>query len=273
MKFKEKIILFLRATYARAYVRIIATHREGYWIIFYGFSSLISVASYIFLYRNLGAPKNFESFVILGSFVLAFWLNVLWALASQFYWEKLSGNLRYFIIAPCSKMSILLGMAIGGIYMIIFRAFFVLIAAFLIFKTPLKVERPIFVFLSFFITLIGLYGLGMAFSSLYLLWGREAWHLSNLFQEPVYALSGLYFPVRTVGVFLAFIASIIPLTLGLDSLRQAFFGKNAFPLLKIEIEILILFLLSLFFLFLAYISLNKMEEVAKKEGKLLERWG
>jgi ABC-2 type transport system permease protein len=169
-------------------------------------------------------------------------------------------------------MSILLGMSIGGIYMIIYRAFFVLITAFLIFKVPFTFVNPFYAVLSFFITLFALYGLGMAFSSLYLLWGREAWHLSNLFQEPVYAVSGLYFPVRTLGFWIAFFASIIPLTLGLDSMRQAFFGEKARGFLPIEMEVFILVFLSIIFLFLAWFSLKKMEILARREGTLVERW-
>ena len=34
----------------------------------------------------------------------------------------------------------------------------------------------------------------MMFASLFLLFGREGWHLVNLAQEPVFLLSGTYFP-------------------------------------------------------------------------------
>ena len=49
--------------------------------------------------------------------------------------------------------------------------------------------------LVFFLTLAALYGLGMVMASLFLMWGREAWHLTQLITEPVYFVSGLNFPV------------------------------------------------------------------------------
>ena len=55
----------------------------------------------------------------------------------------------------------------------------------------------------FLLTLVALYGLGMMFASLFLLWGREAWHMVNLLQEPVYLLTGTNFPVKTVFPFAA----------------------------------------------------------------------
>mgnify|MGYP006173674971 CR=1 FL=1 len=45
----------------------------------------------------------------------AFWMNVLWSMSSQLYWEKEQGNLSLYIMSPSSMMAILLGMAVGGI--------------------------------------------------------------------------------------------------------------------------------------------------------------
>jgi len=33
-------------------------------------------------------------FVVLGGTMTAFWMNVLWSMASQLYWEKEMGNLQ-----------------------------------------------------------------------------------------------------------------------------------------------------------------------------------
>jgi len=52
----------------------------------------------------------------------AFWLNVLWAMSSQLYWEKEQGNLALYIISPANLMAILLGMAVGGIIFTTLRA-------------------------------------------------------------------------------------------------------------------------------------------------------
>ena len=125
----------------------------------------------------------------------------------------------------------------------------------------------------FLLTLVALYGLGMITSSLFMLWGREVWHTLNLFQEPVYLLSGFYFPVRHLGFWAATTASFIPLTLGLDGMRQLLFGQEkAFAFIPIKIEVLILLFLSVFFLFLSQKSLAYMEKLGKREGRLTLRW-
>jgi len=85
---KTKLSTNLRAIWARSYVRIVGANREFSWVFFEIFLPLLNVSAYVFVYRALGAPKEYEGFVIIGGAMLAYWLNVLWSMASQFYWER-----------------------------------------------------------------------------------------------------------------------------------------------------------------------------------------
>ena len=269
---KEYIIRNLKAILGRAYPRIIAANREYSWIIADIILPLLSVIAYGTLYKFLGASKDFLGFAVLGGAMSAFWLNVLWDMASQLYWEKMSGNLQLYILSPISLVSILLGMSIGGMFATSLRAAATLIVGTLIFKLDLSLINITQLLLVFFLTLAALYGLGMMLASLYLIWGREAWHLSEFFQEPVYLVSGMYFPVKFLGK-VGFFSSLIPLTIGLDGLRQLLFKEGAtFGFLSVNIEILILIILTVFYAILAIYYLKKMEYLARKEGKLTIRW-
>ena len=68
----------------------------------------------MFVYRALQAPPEYIGFVVLGGAMTAFWLNVIWMMASQLWWEKSQGNLELYFAAPMSIMSVLFGMAVGG---------------------------------------------------------------------------------------------------------------------------------------------------------------
>ena len=48
----------------------------------------------------------------------------------------------------------------------------------------------------------------------------------NALQEPVYFLSGLYFPIRSLGPLGYAAAGLLPLTIGVDALRQV---RDALP--------------------------------------------
>jgi ABC-2 type transport system permease protein len=112
----------------------------------------------------------------------------------------------------------------------------------------------------------------MMLSSLFLLYGREAWHLCNALQEPAYFLSGLYFPLRTLGGFGAVVAGLLPLGLGVDAMRQVLLGSAARGLWPAHVETAILFGVTAIFLILARLALGHLESLSKREGRLTQRW-
>ncbi|MGW8251292.1 MAG: ABC transporter permease, partial [Anaerolineales bacterium] len=126
-------------------------------------------------------------------------------------------------------------------------------------------------FLVFILAMVALYGMGMMSASLFLLLSREAWHLSNLAQEPIYLVSGFFFPIKNLGFWVAAGASLIPLTLGLDAMRQLVFPSgDTFGFLSVEAEIAILVVLSVIFLIGARRLLAYVERLAIDKGRLTE---
>jgi ABC-2 type transport system permease protein len=267
------ILLNLRAIRGRAYPRVIGLMREPSWIFWETVLPVLSIAAFIYVYRSLNAPAMYEGFVVLGGVMTTYWLNVLWSMAAQLYWEKETANLQLYLAAPMSKMSILAGMAIGAIVSTTLRACTILIIGIFIFHVNFVVTSPLLLILVFISALVALYGMGMLFASLFLMWGREAWYLNNLLQEPVYFLSGQYFPVKALGAVIASAASIIPLTLGLDAMRQILFPESvSWGFLPPWIELLILVLLGVFFIICAKYALDKVEYLGKAKGTLTMRW-
>ena len=135
-----KIRLNLRSVVGRAYPRVIGANREPSWVFFEVFLPLLGIAAYVFIYQafygarvaqiqaGICAPLSCSdallqagqqlnalvATVVLGGTMVAFWLNVLWSMASQLYWEKEIGNLQIYMMAPMSRMALLAGMAVGG---------------------------------------------------------------------------------------------------------------------------------------------------------------
>jgi ABC-2 type transport system permease protein len=263
--------LFVRTAAARAYPRIVGLNREHAWLFFDIVLPLVALSAYVFMYRALGAPGAFVGFVILGGAMSAFWLNVLWAMANQFFWEKENGNLARYIIAPGPLMGILLGMAVGGMVSTSLRALVVIAVGSWLFHVQYAITSAALLGLVFVLALVALYGMGMMFSSLFLLFGREAWHLINLAQEPVYLVSGMYFPVRSLNFWVAAGASLIPLTLALDAMRQLMFATGpGLGFLGVRTEIGGLAVMSIVFVASAAALLRYMEHKAVADGRLTE---
>ncbi len=264
--------LFVRTLLARAYPRAVGALRERSWLFFETILPLLATSAYVFFYRALGAPKEYIGLVVVGGAMTAYWLNVLWSMSAQLYWDKDAGNLALYVAAPGSLMAILLGMAVGGLIMTTPRAVIIILAGWLLFGVEFSLAAWPMLFLVFFLAMSALYGMGMLFASLFLLFGREAWHISNLLQEPIYLVSGFYFPVKALGFWAAAAASIIPLTLGLDAMRQLLFPSNAtFGFLSVTVEVAILVVLGAIFVAASKFALDYMERLAMREGRLTER--
>jgi len=263
--------LFLQTIIARAYPRVIGQQREKSWMFFDLFLPLLNISAYVFVYRAIHAPEEYIGFVVMGGAMTAFWLNILWSMSSQLYWEKETGNLALYIMAPNSMMAVLLGMAVGGMLASTLRALVILILGSWIFQVNFSVSSFSQLFLVFTLCMAGLYGMGMMLASVFLLLSREAWHISNLAQEPIYLLSGFYFPIKSFNFLVAAGASIIPLTLGMDAMRQLVFPSGpSLGFLSVPVEIGILSILSIIFVVAAKFLLDYIEILAIREGRLTE---
>jgi ABC-2 type transport system permease protein len=265
-------LTFLRAARARAYVRIVGSLRAPDFIISDAIFPNLGMCAFVLLYRALGAPKSFEALAVIGGILTTYWVNVLWGMGAQFFWEKQSGQLQLYFAAPCSRMAILTGMAAGGLAATLLRSLVGVALGVWVFHVRLAHFSPWLLAAVFVATMGALYALGMTLASLFLLYGREAWHTCNALIEPVYFLSGLYFPIRTLGALGAVTAALVPLTLGVDGLRQVLLGRGAHGLLPLPYELAALVAFTAFFLWLAGVALRYLEDLSKREGRLTLRW-
>jgi len=262
---------FIQTMLARSYPRIVGQMRETSWLLFDIIMPLGATIGYVLVYKALDASQEYIGFVVMGGAMMAFWMNVLWGMSSQLYWEKEQGNLALYIIAPNSMIAILLGMALGGMVSTLLKSIVILVVGSWIFQVQYVLVNPLQLFAVFALSMTALYGMGMMFASVFLLFGREAWAVSDLVTEPVNLVSGLYFPIKSLPFWVAAAASVIPLTLGLDAMRQLVFSTGlSLGFLSPGLEIGILAGLCVFFLVGAKILLDYTEKKAIREGRLTE---
>src|SRR5712692_931370 len=261
---------WLRTAYARLWVRAKSIYGEPLWVaVNIGFPFFTSF-SLTMVYRAYGL-NSFTGFAILGGVMISFWGNVLWSMASQFNWDKQVGLFEIYITSPAPISAILVGMSLGGILGTAPSAAMVALLGWLIFHPTINAVWPAVISV-FALTLASLYAMGMALSSLYLAYGREADSVNEALHEPVSLISGVYFP--SVGVspfpFAAQVAaSLIPLTIGMDALRQTVFSFPGF--IPVPYEILILALMGLVLLFASSKALKVLENKGRRTGTIAVR--
>lgn len=271
---RREILTNIRGIGGRAYPRVSGILRERTWLFFETVLPFLTTAGFVFVYRTLQAPPQYIGFVVLGGAMTAFWLNVMWMMAAQLHWERDQGNLELYFTAPVSMMSILLGMAVGGLMMSGVRALIVLTIGAVLFDVRFEIAQWGLLLATFLLTLAALYGLGMMLASLFLAWGREAYHLTELAIEPIYFVSGLNFPVGRLGFVGSLAISILPLAVGLDAMRQLAFvdapGLGGTPPPAVETAILVV--MTVVFIGAARWMLAALERRARRDGRLTSRW-
>jgi ABC-2 type transport system permease protein len=263
--------IFLKTIVARAYPRVVAANRQKTWLFFDMAFPMVGALAMVLVYQGLHAPRQYLGFVVMGGAMLAFWQNVLWSMGAQFSWDRGNGTLELYVISPTTFESVLLGMALGSMLTISLRAGAILLVGSLVFGLSYTASGTLPAVGVFLLTLAALYCMGMLLASLFLFYGRQAEHLSKAMEEPVNFLSGLYFPVHALGAYVGGAASLIPVTMGLDAMRQLLLpGTPVF--IPVGTEALLVALQIPFFALVAGISLRYMESRARKDGKLVTRW-
>jgi ABC-2 type transport system permease protein len=140
-------------------------------------------------------------------------------------WDREFGFLKEVLVAPLSRGGIVLGKAAGAATVAVAQGFILLILSPLVGVSlnPLLVAKlvPILIILS-----LSLSGLGILVASR--MRSQQGFQLMvQLIIFPLIFLSGIFFPVNNVPVWLEFLSKINPLTYGVDAIRQLFLTGGA----------------------------------------------
>ena len=262
----------IRTILARAYPRIIGSFRHPSWFLFEVGLPVLSIITFVYVLKLFDSPKEFESYAIIGGCMLPIWFNVVYAMALQLRWEKDSGNIEIFMTSPAQITWILLGMMVGGSIGTLLMAITVFLIATTIFDVSFLWYNWWKALIVFLPCVLSLYSIGMAMSSVFLKAGRAFEYYLGLAEEPIQFITGSYFPIFSQNVLLAVFGSIIPLTLGIDGLRQVLVDGEYVSPLNWKIEALIMLIYWFLGLKLAKKSLSWMEKLAREKGTLTLRW-
>lgn len=139
-------------------------------------------------------------------------------------WDREFGFLKEVLVAPLSRSGIVLGKATGGATVAVVQGSIMLVLAPVvgITLTPLLVIKlvPLLLIIS-----LSLCGLGILVASR--MRSQQGFHIVvQLIVFPLIFLSGVFFPVNNVPMWLQVISKVNPLTYGVDAIRQLFISGD-----------------------------------------------
>ena len=161
---------------------------------------------------------NYLQFIVPGIIAMSILFTAIFS-GIEIIWDKQFGFLKETLVAPVSRMEIMMGRTLGGATVAVFQGLVVLfLSYFLGFRMPNVFLFPVAVIFMFLIALL-FAGFGTALGSV--LDDMQGFQLiMNVLVMPIFFLSGSIFPLAGLPDFLTVITRVNPLTYGIDGLRS-----------------------------------------------------
>jgi ABC-2 type transport system permease protein len=173
----------------------------------------------------------------------------------ELIWDRQFGFLKATLVAPVSRLEVVLGRVLGGATVATFQGIIVLILTLLVgFRPQSFAMIPLAVCLMFLVALL-FSALGTAIASL-----MKDFHgfqlIMNFLVMPTFFLSGAIFPLNNAPRLIQVVSYINPLTYGVDGLRQVLVGVTHFGLTT---DILVLSTVGIILLLIGSYLFSKIE--------------
>jgi ABC-2 type transport system permease protein len=146
----------------------------------------------------------------------------------EIIWDRQFGFLKETLVAPVSRLSIMIGRTLGGATVAILQGFIVLLLATAFGYRPAFSSLPLAVVFMFLIAVL-FAAFGTALASR--LQDMQAFPLiMNFLVMPLFFLSGAMFPLPGLSGGMRWVTLLNPLSYGVDGLRTALGGTSFFGL-------------------------------------------
>lgn len=176
------------------------------------------------MYRNAG-EENFFAFVVLGAGLMGLWSCICFSSAGDINRERYSGTLALIFVAPVSFPIIILGKIIGNTVMSLLTLIISLVTAVVIFRIPVKLESPMYFFVSLMVTILAFVVISSVIAYMLTL-SRKTELYMNLIEIPLSLLCGFVFPVTILPQGVRFVSYILSPTHAVELLRMSVWGVH-----------------------------------------------
>ena len=196
------------------------------------------------IYTKAG-QGNYIEFLVPGVMAMSILFTAMFT-GMEIIWDRQFGFLKETLVAPVSRLYIMIGRTLGGATVSIFQGLIVFLLSFIVGFRPSSWSYFPLAFIAMFLIAVIFTALGTAIASL--LQDMQGFSLIMSFLiMPIFFLSGALFPLKGLPGALNTVVQIDPLSYGVDALRGTLVNATNFGLHTdfIALTILALILLSI----------------------------
>ncbi len=176
------------------------------------------------IYKKAGAG-NYMDFLAPGIILMSVLFTAIFS-GIDLIWDRQFGFLKETMVAPVSRLQIMLGKTLGGATVATIQGIIVFVLTFLVgFRPQNLFMLPVALVIVFLVALLFTsLGIGLA-STMEDMQGFQL--IINFLVMPTFFLSGALFPLQGVPKVLDIIAAVDPLSYGVDGLRYSLLYSSA----------------------------------------------
>jgi ABC-2 type transport system permease protein len=174
---------------------------------------------------NTGMGTSYMGFIIPGIVAMSVLFTSMFS-GIQIIWDKQFGFLKETLVAPISRLEIMLGQTFGGATTSVIQGLLTLLIALLV-GSGLNITPVGFLIAVGFMTLMGVAftALGIAFAS-----KMDDMHgfqlIMNFFIFPIFGLSGAMFPITSLPGWVRILTYLDPMTYAVQGIRFGLLGTS-----------------------------------------------
>jgi ABC-2 type transport system permease protein len=171
-----------------------------------------------------GLQGNYLVFLILGMVAMSVMFTSVF-FGVQIIWDKQFGFLKETLVAPVSRLEIMVGQTVGGATMATLQGFLILVPSVFLGLQLAGVSGFLIAILSMTLIGVSFTAFGIAIASR--MEDMTAFQLIvNFVVFPIYGLSGAFYPISSLPPWMAPLSYADPLTYGIEGIRYGLTGVS-----------------------------------------------
>ena len=174
-----------------------------------------------------GLGENYVQFMMPGVVAMTVLFAAMFA-GIQIIWDRQFGFLKETLVAPVSRLEIMLGQTLGGATTSLVQGLIILIIGVLFVGSSVSVAGFLLALVFMFLIGVSFTALGISFAT-----RMEDMHafpiVMNFVVFPLFLLSGAMFPLSRLPGWLKVITFLDPMTYGVEGLRYGLLGVSQIP--------------------------------------------
>ena len=232
------------------------------WLLQIVCTSFFSMFFFVILADYVSNPDVTVRYVVIGNVVQSMAATTLYAVSDLPGTEKHVGTLSPLMQTPANLFSIFLGMSILNIIAGLISSGLSLCYAGLVFGIDLSATNFLSVIVIILLTVLSLTGFGMMIGSIGLRL-RTSSIIANIVSYIGLLICGVNFPLSYLPEWVQAIASILPLTYGVEAMRGATDGLG---ILDVGGDLLMMVVLGAIYFAISIVMFRAFERLARNDG-------